>query len=228
MLTMVKNLMQATDRSRSAVALPSVLRPMVQVTNVRHAFRTNSGSTILAVDDVSFDVPAGQFLAIVGPSGCGKTTVLNMAAGLVRPTAGEVIVDGVPVQGCSRSTGYMFARDGLLPWRTALASVAFGLELRGIPRKQRNSAARQLLATVGLSGFEDAFRSQLSQGMRQRVALARTLAIDPALLLLDEPFAALDAQTKVVLQEEFVRLWETASSNGDSRDARYRRGGSNG
>jgi NitT/TauT family transport system ATP-binding protein len=183
---------------------------MVEVKNVTHRFGRRGSGTVLAVDDVSFDVPDGQFLAVVGPSGCGKTTVLNMAAGLVRPSGGEVLVAGQPVKGCERSVGYMFARDGLLPWRTALANVAFGLELRGVPGSRRNQIAAELLHKVGLAGFEQAYRAQLSHGMRQRVALARTMAIDPKLLLLDEPFAALDAQTKIVLQEEFVRLWESA------------------
>jgi len=178
----------------------------VAISAVSHWF----GDSVRAVDDVSLTIPEGQFLAIVGPSGCGKTTLLNMVAGVVRPTRGSVAVGGAEVDGPRRSTGFMTARDGLLPWRTARENVAFGLELRGVGRGERRERADALLATVGLAGFEEAHPAQLSQGMRQRVAMARTLAIDPTLFLLDEPFAALDAQTKVVLQEEFIGLWEAS------------------
>jgi ABC-type nitrate/sulfonate/bicarbonate transport system ATPase subunit len=197
---------------RSATAAEPRARPTdlsIKVDRVRHEYTSPDGRHILAVDDVSIDIPRGQFVAIVGPSGCGKTTVLNMLAGLVVPSEGQVYLNGRVVDGPSRTVGYMFARDGLLPWRTAQANVAFGLEVRGVPRSRRLGTANALLERVGLKGFERAFRSHLSHGMRQRVALARTMAIDPDVFLLDEPFGALDAQTKVLLQEEFVRLWET-------------------
>ena len=182
----------------------------IRVDRVRHEYASALGERCLALSEISIDVPRGQFVAIVGPSGCGKTSVLNMLAGLVAPSSGSVSIEGEVVSGPSRSVGYMFARDGMLPWRTAQANVAYGLEVRGVSRSERLAQARALLAKVGLKGFEHAFRSQLSHGMRQRVALARTMAIDPKLFLLDEPFAALDAQTRILLQEEFVRLWENS------------------
>lgn len=180
----------------------------IRVEGVSHAFPSADGKPVLALDDVSFDVPKGQFLALVGASGCGKTTILNMAAGLIQPVAGTVTVDGERITRPSRRTGYMFARDGLLPWRSARDNIEVGLELRGVPRQERERHGTRLLDMIGLSGFGRAYPWQLSQGMRQRVAIARTLAIDPDTLLMDEPFAALDAQTKLMLQAEFLRLWE--------------------
>ena len=163
---------------------------------------------MMALDHVSFDVPRGQFLALVGASGCGKTTILNMAAGLIQPVAGSVMVNGERLLKPSRRTGYMFARDGLLPWRSARSNLEVGLELRGVPPEERARRGTALLEMIGLVSFANAYPWQLSQGMRQRVALARTLAIDPDTLLMDEPFAALDAQTKLMLQAEFLRVWE--------------------
>jgi len=180
----------------------------LRVQSVSHAFETPEGKPMLALDDVSFDVPRGQFLALVGASGCGKTTILNMTAGLVQPVAGSVVLNGQPVQGPSRNTGYMFARDGLLPWRSARRNVEVGLELRGVPAAERTETSTRFLEMVGLDSFAYAYPRQLSQGMRQRVAIARTLAINPDTLLMDEPFAALDAQTKLNLQAEFLRIWE--------------------
>ncbi|HEX5534103.1 MAG TPA: ABC transporter ATP-binding protein [Actinomycetales bacterium] len=163
---------------------------------------------MLATDDVTFSVPQGQFLAVIGPSGCGKTTILNMLAGLLPTSSGVVAVRGERVTAPNREIGYMSARDGLLPWRTARENVELGLEIRGMAKSQRRRKADELLALVGLEGFEDSHRAQLSQGMRQRVAIARTLAIEPSILLMDEPFAALDAQTKTTLQQHFAQLWE--------------------
>jgi len=180
----------------------------IAVREVSHAFPAAGGEPVLALDGVSFEVPRGQFLALVGASGCGKTTILNMAAGLVRPLAGEVRVAGQRVCEPRRDTGYMFARDGLLPWRCAQDNVEVGLEIRGVPARERSRRALQLLELVGLAGFARALPRQLSQGMRQRVAIARTLAIDPSTLLMDEPFAALDAQTREILQEELLGLMQ--------------------
>jgi NitT/TauT family transport system ATP-binding protein len=182
-------------------------QPMIEVDHVTHYF-DGKGGRVLAVDDVSLHIPRGQFISVVGPSGCGKTTVLNMVAGLVRPSEGEVRLDGAACRGTSKKVGYMFARDGLFPWRTARRNVELGLELRGVGRNARRQRASELLKTVGLEGFDRSFPNQLSQGMRQRVAVARTLATDPDIFLLDEPFAALDAQTRVLLQNEFLNLWE--------------------
>lgn len=191
-----------------AAATSAALDFAIRVEGVSHAFPSPDGKPVLALDDVSFNVPKGQFLALVGASGCGKTTILNMAAGLVHPVGGTVLVDGERVTKPSRRTGYMFARDGLLPWRSARHNIEVGLELRGMPAEERERHGTRLLEMIGLSAFGRAWPWQLSQGMRQRVALARTLAIDPDTLLMDEPFAALDAQTKLMLQAEFLRVWE--------------------
>jgi len=190
----------ATDREGGATR-------SIRVEHVSHWFESNEGR-VLAVDDVSLEIPRGQFISVVGPSGCGKTTVMNMIAGLIQPTEGRVTIDGKPCQGTNRHIGYMFARDGLMPWRTAQKNVEFGLELRGVGRRERHERSAELLSTVGLDGFGRHFPKQLSQGMRQRVAVARTLATDPEIFLLDEPFAALDAQTRVLLQNEFLDIWE--------------------
>lgn len=165
--------------------------------------------TVLAVDNTSLEIPAGQFVAIVGPSGCGKTTILNMLAGLIKPSIGSVKRHGEEVDGPSRDIGYMLARSALSPWRTAKQNVELGLEIRGISKQKRSEKALELLTQLRLEDFADAYPSMLSQGMQQRVAIARTLAIDPDLWLLDEPFGALDAQTRHKVQSEFISLWES-------------------
>lgn len=174
---------------------------------VSHTFR-REGHTTPVLEDVSLAVRNGEFVALVGPSGSGKTTILNMVAGLIRPEAGTVWRQGQPVDGPARNMGYMFARPALLPWRRVLSNVALGLEVRGVPRSARTATAKEYLDLVGLGANAASYPGQLSQGMRQRVSLARTLSTDPELLLMDEPFAALDAQTKLLLQEEFLRIWE--------------------
>ncbi len=179
----------------------------IEIRGVTHHF-TSGGRSVQTLDDVSISIPQGQFVSVVGPSGCGKTTVMNMVAGLVTPSSGTVTVGGRPRSQVGRDVGYMFARDGLLPWRTARQNVELGLELRKVRAEERHLAPSRLLAKVGLSSFADYYPKQLSQGMRQRVAVARTLALDPDLFLLDEPFAALDAQTRVTLQNEFLSIWE--------------------
>ena len=159
------------------------------------------------LDKVSLQVAAGEFVALVGPSGCGKTTLLNLCAGLIaQPAKGRLVVCGEPVHLGSRRAAYMLARDSLLPWATAQDNAAFGLKLRGVPTAERRDAARRMLARVGLAGFEHSYPKALSHGMRQRVALARTFAIDAELLLMDEPFGALDAQTKLQLQDLLLSL----------------------
>jgi len=148
----------------------------------------------------------------VGPSGCGKTTVLNMVAGLIHPTAGAVKLDGALPRVGDSNVGYLLARDALLPWRTALTNVTLPLEIRGVPRSEREAVGRKILTEVGLGTFLDAYPSQLSHGMRQRVAVARTLVTEPHTLLMDEPFSALDAQTRLSLQQQFLKLWERVRS----------------
>lgn len=161
-----------------------------------------------ALDDVSIDVREGEFLALVGPSGCGKTTLLNMLAGLIRPDEGSIAVRGEPVIRPRSSVGYISARDALLPWRPAWKNVAFGLETQRLTRAARKERAYEMLELVGLKGYEELKRGELSQGMRQRVAIARTLAVSPEIILLDEPFSALDQQTKLILEGVFIDIWE--------------------
>lgn len=187
--------------------------PAVELEDVTLIFSgaTPADDPVLAVHDINLSIPAGQFVAVVGPSGCGKTTILNMLAGLLGPTQGTVKRHGSPVVGTSRDIGYMLARSALSPWRTARKNVELGLEIRGVPRRERRERAMELLASLGLEQFANSFPSQLSQGMNQRVAIARTLAIDPDLWLMDEPFGALDAQTRLTVQSEFVALWEAAA-----------------
>ena len=166
------------------------------------------GTSVTALDEVTLDVRAGEFLVIVGPSGCGKSTLLDLLGGLAQPTTGRVLVDGDPVTGPGLDRGVVFQQYALLPWRTALGNVEFGLEAKGLPGRQRESRAREYLDLVGLTGFADRYPHELSGGMKQRVAIARSLAFDPDILLMDEPFAALDAQTRDGLQDELRRIWE--------------------
>jgi NitT/TauT family transport system ATP-binding protein len=160
-----------------------------------------------ALDDVSFSVKPGEFLVVVGPSGCGKSTLLDLLAGLTTPSSGRILLDGKPITGPGMDRGVVFQQYALFPWRTALENVEFGLELRKLPAKERREVARGFLDLVGLSGFENRHPHELSGGMKQRVAIARSLAYDPDVLLMDEPFAALDQQTREILQGELARIW---------------------
>jgi NitT/TauT family transport system ATP-binding protein len=184
---------------------------------VRHEFGGAKGASTLALAGVDLRIEQGQFVALVGASGCGKTTLLNMLAGVLAPTHGTVTIGGEPPALGSPHVGYMFARDALLPWRRAQSNVELPLENRGWDRARRRERAQEMLALVGLKGRERQFRSQLSQGMRQRVALARTLAPSPDVLLMDEPFAALDARTKLAMQTEFLSIWERANAEGQHK-----------
>ena len=172
--------------------------------SVTKEFATNSGKPLTAVHDVSFRVNEGEFVSVVGPSGCGKSTILSMTAGLYQPTRGEVRVSEELVTGPNSHVGFMLQKDLLLPWRSILANVEFGLEARGVGKVARRERAVAELKHCHLDGFENHYPYQLSGGMRQRAALARTLAIDPEIILLDEPFSALDAQTKLLLQNSFA------------------------
>ena len=158
--------------------------------------------------DVSFEVHDQEFVAIVGPSGCGKSTILNMIGALVAPTAGSITIDGRPVTGTPANVGYVFQRDTVFPWRTVRRNIALGLEYRGVPAAERDRRVRNAVTLAGLDGFEDAFPATLSGGMRQRVALMRTLVVDPEILLMDEPFGALDTHTKITLHAELLNVWE--------------------
>ncbi len=157
--------------------------------------------------DVSFSVEAGEFVSILGPSGCGKTTLARVIDGLLQPDAGRILIDGVPVRVPGPDRAFVFQSDRLLPWRTVLQNVVFGLEVRGVPRAEREGRAAGLLQLVGLGSFAGAYPHQLSGGMRQRANLARALLVDPDVLLMDEPFASLDAQTREIMQQELLRIW---------------------
>jgi NitT/TauT family transport system ATP-binding protein len=161
-----------------------------------------------ALDGIDLEIAAGEFVVLVGPSGCGKSTLLDLLGGLTQPTGGRILLDGTPVTGPGLDRGIVFQQYALLPWRTAQGNVEFGLEATGVPRRQRGARAREFLDLVGLSGFEERHPHELSGGMRQRVAIARSLAYDPDVLLMDEPFAALDAQTRESLQDELLRIWQ--------------------
>ena len=169
---------------------------------------TGSAERFLALDEVSFSVEAGEFLALVGPSGCGKSTLLDLLGGLSKPSSGRILLDGKAISGPGLDRGIIFQQYALFPWRTALENVEFGLEAKRLPKKQRRDVALSHLELVGLSGFENRLPHELSGGMKQRVAIARSLAYDPEVLLMDEPFAALDAQTREALQDELLRIWE--------------------
>ena len=174
------------------------------------AVRAEDGAAatpFVALDDVSLEVRAGEFLVLVGPSGCGKSTLLDLLAGLTLPSSGQVLIDGKPITGPARDRGVVFQQYALFPWLTALDNVAFGLEIAGLGRSERRAKAAAYLDLVGLSAFAKHYPHEMSGGMKQRVAIARSLAYEPEVLLMDEPFAALDAQTRETLQEELVDIW---------------------
>jgi NitT/TauT family transport system ATP-binding protein len=198
-----------SNTRHGAGAAPTQFSSAIALSGVDVVFPNPQGGTRKVLEDVNLDVPAGQFIALVGRSGCGKTTLLNMIAALVDPSTGSVSIGGATPREARPRLGFMLARDALLPWRTAQGNVEYGLELRGIDRATRRRTACDWLARVHLSGSERLWPWQLSQGMRQRVALARTWALDPDVLLMDEPFAALDARTRIAVQQEFLELWQS-------------------
>jgi NitT/TauT family transport system ATP-binding protein len=193
------------------------MTPKISLRNVTKEFTVRQGkgsrkqagpSVLTALDNLSLDVAPGEFLTLVGPSGSGKTTLLDLLAGLSRPSSGKVLVDGKEVTGPGPDRAVVFQQYALFPWRTASANVSIGLENSGLSRKQRAAKASEFLDLVGLAGFEDRYPHELSGGMKQRVAIARSLAYEPDVLLMDEPFAALDAQTREQLQDELLRIWK--------------------
>ena len=169
----------------------------------------NAGERYTAVADTSLVVGDGEFVSVVGPTGCGKSTLLNVAAGLLAPSAGRTLVAGEPLSGINARAGYMFQADALMPWRSALGNVSAGLQFRGVARDVAAARAREWLARVGLTGFENGYPHQLSGGMRKRVALAQMLILDPEILLMDEPFSALDVQTRQLMENELLDLWSS-------------------
>ena len=180
----------------------------IQLEGVTKRFLTPAGEPFTALRDVNLLVEPGQFCAVVGPTGCGKSTTLTLVSGLDRPTAGVVSVGGRPVDGIAEATSFVFQADALLPWKTVLGNVALGPLFHGVRKKAAHAEAREWLRRVGLAGFEDHHPHQLSGGMRKRVALAAALINDPSILLMDEPFGALDVQTKAIMSNELLALWE--------------------
>ncbi|MCD9096584.1 ABC transporter ATP-binding protein [Luteimonas fraxinea] len=190
-------------RIRDEVPMPTPSRSMVSVDNVTMSF-----GDFTAVRDVNIEVADGEFVAIVGPTGCGKSTILNAVAGLLNPTKGGIRIDDTPVNGVQESVGYLFQQDALLPWKTAFQNVELGLRFRGVDTKEREQRANAWLAKVGLKGFEHRYPHQLSGGQRKRVQMAQALIVEPKVMLMDEPFSALDIHTRHLMQNELLRLWQ--------------------
>jgi NitT/TauT family transport system ATP-binding protein len=190
----------------------------ITVTDVHKTFQLKPGQfvtidgqpsdSVTVLDGVDLTIRKGEFITLVGPSGSGKSVLLDIIGGLTQATSGKVEIDGKIITKPDPKTGYVFQQYALFPWRTALANIEYALEVRGVGKRERTDKARYFLSLFGLSGFEDRFPNQLSGGMQQRVAIARALAADPEVLLMDEPFAALDAQTREILQSELLRIWE--------------------
>jgi len=174
--------------------------------DVGMTFNPDTAAPVDAIADIGFELHKGEVVAIVGPSGCGKTTLFNIIAGLLKPTQGKIRVNGKEVHQATGHVGYMLQKDLLLPWRTVLDNVIIGLQVRKVPRKDAEAIARALIEAYGLKDFEDSYPSALSGGMRQRVAFMRTLAFSPDVILLDEPFSALDSQTRLILQADVLRI----------------------
>lgn len=171
--------------------------------------KDNPGQRYTAVSDVDLTVGAGEFVSVVGPTGCGKSTLLNVAAGLLTPSKGSVKIFGEPLSGINARAGYMFQAESLMPWRTALDNVLAGLQFRGVPEREARAQAEDWLRRVGLGGFGDRYPHQMSGGMRKRASLAQTLDMDPDIILMDEPFSALDIQTRQLMENEVLDLWQS-------------------
>lgn len=182
--------------------------PIISLRGVSRVFHAQRGD-VVALSDVDLDIEEGEFITMVGPSGCGKSTALNVIVGLLEASSGELLFRGKPSSGINHEIGYVTQSDNLFPWRTVLENVKFGLEMQGLGTKaERHDKAMALLERVGLGGFQDHYRHELSGGMRQRVNIVRTLACDPKVILLDEPFGPLDAQTRLQLQGLLLELWQ--------------------
>jgi len=182
--------------------------PQIAIDKVAHVYRPPRGRPVLALDDISLQVQPREFLALLGPSGCGKSTLLYLIGGFLPIEKGTISVNGEPVKAPGPDRGIVFQHFALFPWKTVRDNILYGLERQDMPRAERQERAQHFIDLVGLSGFEDSYPSQLSGGMKQRTALARTLAFDPSILLMDEPFGALDAQTRHLMQAELLRIWQ--------------------
>ena len=180
----------------------------IVIDGVSHVYRPPRGREVLALDDVSLSIANREFVALLGPSGCGKSTLLYLIGGFLPVARGGITVEGKAVTGPGPDRGIVFQHFALFPWKTVRGNILYGLERQGMPKAEREKRAMDFIELVGLSGFEDSYPSQLSGGMKQRTAIARTLAFDPAILLMDEPFGALDAQTRGLMQSELLRIWQ--------------------
>jgi NitT/TauT family transport system ATP-binding protein len=201
-------MVDTTKQNGAAPAAGSADAAKIEISHLTKRFMTRSGEPFTAIHDVSLTVEPGQFCAIVGPTGCGKSTTLGQVSGLDRPSAGTVRVGGRDVHGITQGIGFMFQADALFPWKSVLGNVMIGPLLNGTPKKDAILLSRDWLRRVGLAGFEDRYPHQLSGGMRKRVAMAAALINSPRILLMDEPFGALDVQTKAIMQTELLGLWE--------------------
>ena len=192
-------------------AAPPIVRAKLRIADVALRFTPKRGTPVTALERISLDVCDKEFSVIVGPSGCGKTSLLRLVAGLIAPSEGAIWLDDGRVTGPGRQRGMVFQSYTLFPWLTVRENVEFGLKVAGVPQQQRHDIARRFIAQVGLEGFERHYPRQLSGGMMQRVALARALANDPSVLLMDEPFGALDSQTRSLMQELLLNIWQQSS-----------------
>ena len=179
---------------------------MLSLNNISKRFVARD-QVVRAVEGISLDIASGEFVTMVGPSGCGKSTILNILAGLMAPTEGTVTIEGKPVRGVTRQVGYVTQQHNLMPWRTLIDNVSFPLQVAGVAKAERYDRAVDLIAMVGLSGFEESYPHELSGGMRQRANIIRTLIYSPKVMLMDEPFGPLDAQTRIILQDQLLDIW---------------------
>ena len=200
----------ALDRLRGLGRAHATMPEAAQIVvdNVSHMYRPPRGREVLALDQISLEVANREFIALLGPSGCGKSTLLYLIGGFLPVEKGVISVDGAPISGPGPDRGIVFQHFALFPWKTVRGNILYGLERQGMPKDEREQRAMDYIKLVGLSGFEDSYPSQLSGGMKQRTAIARTLAFDPKILLMDEPFGALDAQTRGLMQAELLRIWQ--------------------
>ena len=206
---MARDSLRANYGADSARAVPRWVEMMsggIQIKNVSHVYLAAGGRSVVALDDISLEIGEREFVSLLGPSGCGKSTLLYLIGGFIPIEAGEIVVAGKPVTQPGPDRGIVFQHFALFPWKTVLQNVLYGLEKQRMPRVEREKRAWELLAAVKLKGFENAYPSQLSGGMKQRVAIARMLEVDPDVLLMDEPFGALDAQTRELMQEELLGI----------------------
>jgi NitT/TauT family transport system ATP-binding protein len=181
---------------------------ILEINNITHTYNGRTKTTVQAIENVNLHIKKHEFVAIIGPSGCGKSTLLNIMLGILKPSQGQIFIDGKPLEGVSPRIGYISQTDSLLPWKTVIDNVAMGLEIKGVPKKERHRIAQEFIIKTGLEGFENCYVHELSGGMRKRVSIIRALAVDPEIIFMDEPFAPLDAFTKEILQQEILKMWQ--------------------